>query len=326
MRILVLGAHGFLGSRLVQKLLLDGSLNGQQIREIVLFDQRRVEHSHHKNLKQSHVTANLTDVSALKQIFSQPVDVVFHMAATLTLDAENNFRRGLENNVLALIELLELCRTSPQRTKFVFASSISTFGGQLPDVVTDEVFQAPTTSYGTQKVIAEQLIADYSRHGYVDGRVLRLPIVVTHPGPSSGSISDQVSALVREPIKGNTVVCRMRPDRCMAVVSVETVVSNFIKLASMEAHQLGQGRVMNQPGLSVTPEQLIAAVARHMHKEHSQFVRWELDETMDQIIQGWPQKFISERAKTIGLRTDSAVEQLVQAFVQTESRRNLEQK
>src|SRR5690606_33003338 len=120
-------------------------------------------------------------------------------------DAENAFEHGMEINVHALMRLLEACRRQGNTPKFMFASSISTFGGDLPDTVDDYVRQTPQTSYGAHKVIGEQLINDYSRRGYLDGRALRLPIVLTHPGPATASVSDRIASLIREPLNGARV-------------------------------------------------------------------------------------------------------------------------
>ena len=174
MRALVLGAGGFIGSRLVARLLREGRVGDRPISELCLFDLRALPAVAGAPFPVASVHGDLRDRQVLDQLFERPADVVFHLAATLTLEAETDFRRGIETNVLAFIELLERCRTQVSIQKpapmLLFASSISTFGGELPEVVGDDTFQAPATSYGTHKAIAELLLADYSRNGFVDGR------------------------------------------------------------------------------------------------------------------------------------------------------------
>ena len=288
--------------------------------ELVLFDSRALLQSMPQDQPASCaitcVQGDLRDRRVLDNLFAQPVDVIFHLAATLTLDAETDFLRGLETNVLALIDLLERCRTQPSRPMLLFASSISTFGGRLPDVVDDDVFQAPTTSYGTHKVVAEQLLSDYSRHGFIDGRALRLPIVVTHPGPPSGSISDQVSSLIREPMRGQPMICGIGADSRIVVASVESVLDGFLRLASLPEEAIRGARTMNLPGLTVTAGDIANAVARRTGA--AALVRWHGDPQVQQIIDGWPKTFTSARALASGFTADKSADALVDAFVASE--------
>lgn len=318
MRVLILGAGGFLGSRLVARLLANGKVAGQPITELVRFDLRPMCAVDGGSCRITQVHGDLREAYVLDGLFAQRVDVIFHLAATLTLEAQADHRRGLETNVLSLIELLERCRLQARAPMLLFASSISTFGGALPQVVGDDVFQAPTTSYGTHKVLAEMLLADYSRHGVVDARSLRLPIIVTHPGPPNGSISDQVSALIREPVRRQTVTCRMAPDSRMAVASVDTVVASFQHLASLPEDAIRLARSLNLPGLTVTPADLVQAVARRSGAQAGESVTWQTDPLVQDIIQGWPQVFTSQRALALGIRPDPSVDALVNAFIQSE--------
>ena len=202
-----------------------------------------------------------------------------------TLEAEKDFRRGLETNVLAVVNLLERCRLSSTPALVLFASSISTFGGNLPPMVDDDAFQSPSSSYGTQKLIAEQLLTDYSRQGFIDGRALRLPIVLTHPGPPTGSISDQVASLIREPLRGMRAVCRMAPDSRVVVASVDNVAQSFHKLAALPSGSLREARTMNFRGLTVTPAPIVQARAASARAAEG-FVRWSL--TCGPGLDSWP--------------------------------------
>lgn len=314
MRIIVLGAGGFLGSRLVSRLTRDGLFGTGVIGELVLVDVREVQRPPSAGCTVTQVSGDLRERRVIDAIFSRPVDAVIHLAATLTLDAEMDFPRGLQTNVLALIDVLERCRQQSRRPMILFASSISTFGGDLPDVVGDEVVQAPTTSYGTHKVVAEHLLADYSRHGFIDGRTLRLPIVVTHPGPPSGSISDRVSALIREPMRGQTVTCPIAGDSRFVVASVDKVLDGFLRLACLPERTLHEGRAMNLPGLTVTPVELVNAVGRRLGVEPVTLVRWQPDPTVQRIIDGWPRTFTSRRALALGIDADPSADALVAGF------------
>lgn len=318
MRIVLMGAGGFLGMRLASSLAAAGHLAGQPISELVLSDLRPIWAPTSATCRLTQVIGDLRDPAVLDALFASRVDVVFHLAATLTVDAETDFQRGLDTNVLALVQLLERCRQQAAAPMLLFASSIATFGGALPAIVGDDLFQSPTTSYGTHKVIAELLLADYSRHGFVDGRALRLPIVVTHPGPASGSISDQVSALIREPLRGHRTTCRMARDSRLAVVSVGKVVDSFLHLAALPSHALQASRVMNLPGLTVTPVEILQAVARQLPPDGDERVDWRPDAQVQQIIDGWPKVFTSERALALGFSPDASADALVQSFLAQE--------
>jgi nucleoside-diphosphate-sugar epimerase len=322
MRVLILGAGGFLGTRLAAHLAGTAQLAGRAIDELVLFDLRAAPVPRGAACPITVLHGDLRDSAALDALFATRVDAVLHLAATLTVDAESDFRRGLDTNVLAFIALLERCRlqaqTGPQAPMLLFASSIATFGGALPPVVGDDVFQAPTTSYGTHKTVAELLLADHSRHGFVDGRALRLPIVVTHPGPASGSISDQVAALIREPLRGQPTTCRIAPGSRLVTASVDKVIDGFLRLAALPASALHSGRTMNLPGLAVTPAEIVQAVARHLPADQGPTVDWTPDARVQQIVDGWPQSFTSARALALGFTPDASADALAQSFLAQE--------
>jgi nucleoside-diphosphate-sugar epimerase len=318
MRAVILGAGGFIGTRLAAQLAAAGQIAGQPLAELVLFDVRPVRPPASPACPTSVVHGDLREAATLERVFAEPVDFVFHLAATLTVDAEIDFARGLDTNVHAFIALLERCRAQRKAARLLFASSIATFGGQLPAVVGDDVFQAPTTSYGTHKAIAELLLADYSRHGFVDARALRLPIVLTHPGPASGSISDQVASLIREPLRGHPTRCRIGRDSPLVVASVDKVVGGFVHLAGLPAQALPSSRTMNLPGLTVTPAQLGDAVARHLPAGTRAEIDWAPDAQVQHIIDGWPRAFTSARALALGLAPDASADALVQSFLAQE--------
>lgn len=314
MRVLVVGAAGFIGQHLAQRLHERGELRGGRITSLLLADQRAAPAA---GPLARVLQGDICDTAFQQQLFAEPVDAVFHLAATLTLDAEMDHARGLAVNVHALLALLERCRVQGDRVgrppSFVFASSISTFGGTLPDCVDDNVPQNPQTSYGTHKAIAELLINDASRRGHVDGRMLRLPVVLTHPGPPSGSVSDRLASLIREPLQGRDAVCPWARDTRVPVASVQRVVASFLALHELPAARFGTSRVMNLPSLTTTPGEIAQAVARAGATGR---IDWQPDAQMQAIVDGWPRAFTSERALALGLRPDADVDALVQAHLQ----------
>jgi nucleoside-diphosphate-sugar epimerase len=288
MRVLILGAGGFLGTRLAAQLAGTAQLAGRAIDELVLFDLRAAPVPRGAACPITVLHGDLRDSAALDALFATRVDAVLHLAATLTVDAESAFRRGLDTNVLAFIALLERCRLQAQ------------------------------TGPQAHKTVAELLLADHSRHGFVDGRALRLPIVVTHPGPASGSISDQVAALIREPLRGQPTTCRIAPGSRLVTASVDKVIDGFLRLAALPASALHSGRTMNLPGLAVTPAEIVQAVARHLPADQGPTVDWTPDARVQQIVDGWPQSFTSARALALGFTPDASADALVQSLLAQE--------
>jgi nucleoside-diphosphate-sugar epimerase len=314
LRVLVLGAAGFIGRHVGSRLAATLSIHplaGDC--ELVLADSRSIG-PEPAGVRVQCVQGDVCDPHFLAELFAQDFTTVYHLAASLTLEAEADFEHGLQVNVQALIALLQRCRAQVHAPRFVFASSISTFGGALPETVNDDVAQTPQTSYGTHKAIAELLINDCSRRGFIDGRVLRLPVVLTHPGPASGSVSDRIAALIREPLAGHDAVCPLSGDTRVPVASVQNVARSLIALADVPADAFGSTRALNLPSLSVTPLQLVDAVMRAGATGH---IHWQPYAQFQRIVDGWPRAFTSQRALALGLAADASVDHLVRAHQET---------
>jgi nucleoside-diphosphate-sugar epimerase len=183
----------------------------------------------------------------------------------------------------------------------------------LPDTVDDDHLQRPQTSYGTHKAIAELMLADATRHRLIDGRALRLPIVLVHPGPPTQSVSDRIAAIVRDSVARKPSVCPLRPDTKVPVVSVETVARNLITLHNADPAKLKGKRVLNQPALTVSMEDLVAQIALVI--DATPEITFEPDPELKKIVDGWPKGFISTRAPSIGIVADKTFDEIVMSYL-----------
>lgn len=325
MRVVVTGASGFIGSHLTAALLAAGTLagrDGQQhpIREIVAIDVVPPLAEFARDPRVRGVVGDASDPPVLAQVMKGGADSVFALGATLTADAEAHFAHGMEVNLHGMLRLLEACRLQADVPRFVFTSSIAAFGGPLPETVNDEQALTPQTSYGTQKAINELLINDYSRRGSVDGRTLRLPIVLVRPGSPGSSISDRVAGIVREPLRGHDMVCPLRPDTLIPIASARAIARALVQLHDLPAAAFGHTRSMNLPSLSVRVGELVQAVEsiaqRRPWARPLGRITWGFDAAMQAVVSAWPQRFASAQAEALGVRGDASVDEIIGHFIE----------
>ena len=330
MRILVTGAAGFIGTRLSSALLSRGSLadaSGQQapVRELILAD--RVPPPPPDDPRVRCVEADVSDPASVADLLGEKVDSVFALAATLTVESESDFERGLDVNLRGLLSLLEACRKRGGMPRMVFPSSLAAFGGPLPETVDDHLQLTPQTSYGTQKAIGELLVADYSRHRFIDGRCLRLPIVLvrsagTGPRPSpppAPTVSGAIAAIMRDRLAGVDVSCPLAPDTRIAAVSLDRVIDGLITIHDAPTAAFGHTRSINMPALSVTLQELADATDRVASRFgiRAGAMQWATpDERFQSAVEQWPRRFVSQAATALGIHTDACADAIVEAYVE----------
>lgn len=321
MRVLVIGAAGFIGSHLVAALLARGRLanatgNVEPISELILADSAPIARLPSSLIPVRTEVGDCCDLNFLQQLFSVGIDSVFPLAAALTTEAETNFAQGLKVNVLGFMQLLETCRAQRVAPRLVYASSIAAFGGELPETVDDALAHTPQTSYGTHKAVAELLINDYSRHGFIDGRALRLPVVLIRPGPPSPAVSDRVAALVREPLQGHDVVCPFDPYTRMPVVSARRVAQALLAAHELPAERFRYTRAFNLPALTVSVREILEAVERMSAGRLLGRVTFERQAGLQAIIDGWPKVFVSDFAAQNGIYADASFDEIIRAYIE----------
>jgi nucleoside-diphosphate-sugar epimerase len=293
MRILVTGAAGYIGSALVR------ALGG----DVIATDQSAMPFA-------NAVSGNIAYPQFARSLITAEVGVVFHLASLVSGGAEQNFELGTKVNLDATRDLLEACRLAGHCPKFIFASSIAVYGGQLPDPVTDETPPSPRISYGAQKLIGEVLIDDYTRRGYIDGRALRLPTVMVRPGRANTAVSGWASAIIREPLAGRDYVCPVEPRTPCACISLARVVAAFQRIAEIPSATLGARRAVLLTGISASAQQMWDAVKA----KASGKVRFEPDPALQAIMDAVPKATLSRRAAELGLPNNSSIEEIVREY------------
>ena len=251
----------------------------------------------------------------LEQVIDRETTTVFHLAAIVSGMAEADFDLGMRINVDGTRLLLEVCRAAGTRPRVVFTSSVAVFGGRLPDVVLDTTAVNPQTSYGVQKAIGELLVGDYSRRGFIDGRALRLPTISVRPGRPNAAASSFASGVVREPLNGEDAVCPVGPDARMWLLSPSRVVESLMLAHDLPSERFGVTRVLNLPGISVTAGEMVAALGRVAGPEVASRVRWERDERIARMVDGWPGAFDAHRAAGLGFRGDESFDEMIRAYI-----------
>lgn len=322
MRVVITGGAGFIGRRLAVELLKRERLTGpsatpEPVEKIVLFDvgpparpiaDPRVET----------ITGDISEPHSVRRAIGPETGSVFHLAAVVSAQAEADFDLGMRINLDGTRHVLDACRALPRPVRLVFTSSIATYGGSLPDTVTDVTVQTPLTSYGAQKAACELLVSDYSRKGYVDGRSLRLPTITVRPGKPNKAASTWVSSIMREPLQGEDAVCPVTPETRMACLSPRRCVAALIRAHELPSDVFGASRSILLPGLSVSAREMADAVERNAGNRKIGKIRWEADPAIQKIVDGWPKASWSDRANMLGFEGDRHIDEIVRGFIEDE--------
>ncbi|MBW6396300.1 NAD-dependent epimerase/dehydratase family protein [Roseomonas sp. HJA6] len=315
MRITILGGGGFLGKKLAARLAKDGTLGGEPITGLTLFDLHAPTAPEAPFPVQclGGDVANPADVAAA---IPAGTEVVFHLAAVVSAAAEADFDLGMKVNLHGTLAVLGACRALGTKPRVIFTSSVASFGGGQDAVVPDDGRQVPTNSYGAQKAIGELLLQDASRKGFLDAVCIRLPTVMVRPGRPNKAASSFVSAIIREPLLGLSTDCPVPPEFAVWICSPRSTMEWFLHAATMDTAPLGIDRGINPPGRSATVAKLLGAleiVAGHAAREK---VGFAFDREVFDIVVGWPAAFEAERARRLGFPEQEPLEDLVRAFIE----------
>jgi D-erythronate 2-dehydrogenase len=305
MRVLITGGAGFLGSRLARTLLQREHLSGHLLDELVLTDLFMPQPDLASNPRVRAWSGTLLDqADTLRQ---ENFDLVFHLASAVSAECEADLDLGLRSNLDSTRALLDALRAGA-KPRLVFSSSVAVFGGDvdvpMPRVIHDDTLPVPQTSYGIQKFVCEQLIADYTRRGLLDGRSVRLMTITVRPGRPNAAASGFLSSIVREPLNGQQAVCPVPPETLVAVGSPQRAIEGLIAAAEASSDAWGGRTALNLPGLTVTVREMLDALETAGGKAARDLVRFEEDARIARMMLGWPSAFESARARRLGLLPD----------------------
>jgi nucleoside-diphosphate-sugar epimerase len=317
MKILITGGGGFLGFKLARTLLARGKLGGKPISGLTLLDGAFP--SSVRDLKVKAVTGDISDKATVASVCTPDTDAVFHLAAVVSGAAEADFDLGMRVNLQGTRGLLEQARRCAKPPRIVFTSSVAAFGGELPAVLDDSTIANPQTSYGTQKVIGEYLLADYTRKGFVDGRALRLPTIVVRAGRPNAAASSFASAVIREPLNGVDYECPVAPETDVWLLSPRRVVDAFIHAWELPSEAWGTRRALNLPGITASVADMVEAMRGVAGEKAAKRVAYKADERIRNIVKTWPVRFRTPRALEMGFKPDPDVQTMIRDYIEDEN-------
>ena len=305
MHILVLGAAGMVGRKLVERLLRDGRLGKSDISRLTLQDVVAPNKPEKAGYPVDVVAGDFAVPGFAEKLVANRPDVIFHLAAIVSGEAELDFDKGYRINLDGTRMLLDAVRLvgGGYKPRVVFTSSIAVFGAPFPDAIGDEFFHTPLLSYGTQKAIGELLLADYSRRGFLDGIGIRLPTICIRPGLPNKAASGFFSNILREPLAGKEAILPVSEDVRHWHATPRSAVGFLLHAGTMDLAAVGPRRNLSMPGLSATVGEQIAALKRVAGEKVAARIKREPDPFIMGIVDGWPRNFEAKRARELGFVT-----------------------
>jgi nucleoside-diphosphate-sugar epimerase len=326
MHIVITGGAGFIGVRLARTLLQQGQLKlaggaSQAVSRLSLVDRVAPPPDLAQDPRVTVIVGDLVDLLQQEPERTVPADTaaVVHLASAVSGECEADFDLGMRSNLLAGELLLARCRALGTQPMVVFSSSLAVFGNTpelpLPAVIADTTLPTPQGSYGVQKFICEQLVADYARKGFIHGRNVRLMTVSVRPGRPNGAASSFLSGMLREPLAGQRAACPVPPDTPVALASPARAIEGLLRALETTDAQWGPRIGLNLPALTTTPAQMAAALEKVAGKAATGLIDWAVDPAIARIVTSWPARIDAVRARGLGLLPDSDFETIIRDYV-----------
>jgi nucleoside-diphosphate-sugar epimerase len=323
MKVLVIGAAGMIGRKLVERLTRDGALGGRTIASLHATDIVAPAPGPAPFPIASEACDIAAPYIAPKLVASRP-DVIFLLASIVSGEAEADFEKGYSINLDGTRLILEAIRRERELSgasycpRVVFTSSIAVFGAPFPEAIGDEFFSTPLTSYGTQKAICELLLADYSRRGFLDAVGIRLPTISVRPGAPNKAASSFFSGIMREPLAGKAAILPVADTVMHWHASPRSAVGFLVHAATLDTTALGARRSLTMPGVAATVAQQIEALRELAGDATVALIRRQSDPVIEKIVAGWPRNFDASRAISLGFRAEASFAEILRAYIEDE--------
>ena len=321
MKVVITGGAGFIGRRLARRILEKGTLADaggvqREVSKVVLFDIAEATGFEGESRVET-IAGDVSDKAQIANLIGNDAGSVFHLAAIVSAQAEEDYDLGMRINLDGTRHVLEAARALPHVPRLVFASSVAVYGGDnLPDTVTDQTPITPMTSYGAAKACGEYLVSDMSRKGFIDGRSLRLPTIVVRTGKPNRAASTWASSMVREPLCGVDMTVPVTPESNMSLLSPRRVVEAFVTAHEAPGEEIGGWRSMLLSGITVSAGEVAAAVERNKGNRKLGEITFQTDPAIQAIVNGWPGGTKGARAEALGIGTDSSIDEIVRHFIE----------
>jgi nucleoside-diphosphate-sugar epimerase len=320
MHVLVTGAAGMIGRKLLARLAGDGGLNGEAIDHLTLIDVAAPDAPAGFKGKVTAVTADLAAAGVADRLIAPRPRVIFHLAGVVSGEAETDFEKGYHVNLGGIRNLIEAIRAAGDgyRPKLIFTSSIAVYGAPFPHAIPDEFHLTPLTSYGTQKAIAELLLADYTRRGFLEGIGIRLPSICVRPGKPNLAASGFFSGIIREPLAGQEAVLPVSDTVLNTHASPRAAVGFLIHAAGLSRERIGPRIGLAMPGVCCTVAEQIEALTRIAGPKVAARIRRQPDERVTRMVAGWPHRFDARRARELGFVAETSFDEIIRAHIDDE--------
>ncbi len=318
MHVLITGAAGMIGRKISERLLADGELNRRAITKLTLHDIVTPDAQPTSATSIMPIAGDISDPVLIERLVAEKPDLVLHLAAIVSGEAEADFAKGYAVNLNGSRLLFDALREANYGPRVVFASSIAVFGAPFPDPIPDEFHLTPLTSYGTQKAIGEMIVSDYSRRGFFDGLAIRLPTICVRPGKPNKAASGFFSNIIREPLVGEEAVLPVDDTVKHWHASPRSAVGFFLHAATMDLDKVGPRRGLTMPGVPATVAQQIEALRDIAGDRAVDLIKRKPDDTIRSIVAGWPQSFEAKRSRDLGFQADESFHAIIQTHIDEE--------
>lgn len=323
MKTLIIGAAGMIGAKLAHRLVTDGNISSRQLTALTLVDIVKPgmpANGAPDAIEINQLASDLTQPGTASDLVADEPDLIYHLAAIVSGEAEADFDKGYRINLDGTRQLLEAIRARHNLTgyapKLIFTSSIAVYGAPFPETIDDTFHSTPLTSYGTQKAICELLLADYNRRGIIQGIGLRLPTICIRPGQPNKAASGFFSNILREPINGKTAVLPVDPSVRHWFASPRTAINFLVHAASLSRGDVGPRCNLNLPGLCATVSEELESLARVVGSDALKLIETKPDATIRSIVANWPESFDAQRAITLGFAAESSFDDIIRVYLE----------